>query len=196
MKAPEHGWTVPGRDVYDEKQAERHYEKLFGLLKRNLSSWMTCATCFCSCSRLVPRDSAHRRSPCQRPLCQPARRPSVAARRAGLRLCVCGSIVTSVIPSRKLRRLRYLATGDGGGWHGGLAHVADSLRCAHRAGDGKGPGDSKIRRGQSKLVGCRSGRGADAKSCEAEFCRVRADHVDGWISKTRIWGVDPGEVFR
>jgi carboxymethylenebutenolidase len=31
-----HGWTVPGRDVYDEKQAERHYEKLFDLLKRNL----------------------------------------------------------------------------------------------------------------------------------------------------------------
>ncbi|MGN6514623.1 MAG: dienelactone hydrolase family protein [Rhizomicrobium sp.] len=24
-----HGWTVPGRDVYDEKQAERHYGKLF-----------------------------------------------------------------------------------------------------------------------------------------------------------------------
>jgi carboxymethylenebutenolidase len=31
-----HGWTVPGRDVYDEKQAERHYAKLFDLLKRNL----------------------------------------------------------------------------------------------------------------------------------------------------------------
>jgi carboxymethylenebutenolidase len=31
-----HGWTAPGRDVYDEKQAERHYEKLFDLLKRNL----------------------------------------------------------------------------------------------------------------------------------------------------------------
>ena len=31
-----HGWTVPGRDVYDEKQAERHYEKLFGLMKRNI----------------------------------------------------------------------------------------------------------------------------------------------------------------
>jgi carboxymethylenebutenolidase len=29
-----HGWTVPGRDVYDEKQAERHYRKLFDLLKR------------------------------------------------------------------------------------------------------------------------------------------------------------------
>ncbi len=31
-----HGWTVPGRDVYDEKQAERHYRKLFDLLKRTL----------------------------------------------------------------------------------------------------------------------------------------------------------------
>jgi carboxymethylenebutenolidase len=24
-----HGWTVPGRDIYNEKQAERHYVKLF-----------------------------------------------------------------------------------------------------------------------------------------------------------------------
>ncbi|MEO7055015.1 MAG: dienelactone hydrolase family protein, partial [Rhizomicrobium sp.] len=31
-----HGWTVPGRDVYNEQQAERHYQKLFDLLKRNL----------------------------------------------------------------------------------------------------------------------------------------------------------------
>ena len=31
-----HGWTVPGRDVYNEKQAERHYQKLFALLKRTL----------------------------------------------------------------------------------------------------------------------------------------------------------------
>jgi len=31
-----HGWTVPGRDVYNEKQAERHYQKLLDLLKRNL----------------------------------------------------------------------------------------------------------------------------------------------------------------
>ena len=30
-----HGWTVPGRDVYNEKQAERHYQKLFDLLKRH-----------------------------------------------------------------------------------------------------------------------------------------------------------------
>ena len=24
-----HGWTVPGRDIYNEKQAERHYAKMF-----------------------------------------------------------------------------------------------------------------------------------------------------------------------
>jgi carboxymethylenebutenolidase len=31
-----HGWTVKGGDAYDEKQAERHYEKLFDLLKRTI----------------------------------------------------------------------------------------------------------------------------------------------------------------
>ena len=31
-----HGWSVPGRPVYDEKQSERHFAKLFDLLKRNL----------------------------------------------------------------------------------------------------------------------------------------------------------------
>jgi carboxymethylenebutenolidase len=31
-----HGWTVPGRDVYNEAQAERHYRKLFDLMQRTL----------------------------------------------------------------------------------------------------------------------------------------------------------------
>ena len=31
-----HGWSVPGRPVFNPAQAERHYEKLFGLLKRTL----------------------------------------------------------------------------------------------------------------------------------------------------------------
>jgi carboxymethylenebutenolidase len=30
-----HGWTVPGRDIYNPTQSERHYQKLFDLLKRN-----------------------------------------------------------------------------------------------------------------------------------------------------------------
>ena len=34
------------------------------------------------------------------------------------------------------------------------------------------------------------------KSCGPEFCRVRAQRVDGWIARSRIWGVDPGETFK
>jgi carboxymethylenebutenolidase len=32
-----HGWTVPGRDIYNEAQAERHYVKLFELLDAALN---------------------------------------------------------------------------------------------------------------------------------------------------------------
>ena len=32
-----HGWTVPGRPVFNPQQAERHYAKLFDLLGRNLN---------------------------------------------------------------------------------------------------------------------------------------------------------------
>jgi carboxymethylenebutenolidase len=31
-----HGWTVPGRDVFNAKQAERHYTKLQDLMKRTI----------------------------------------------------------------------------------------------------------------------------------------------------------------
>ena len=49
----------------------------------------------------------------------------------------------------------------------------------------------------SKLVGLAEPDAILAlKSCEADFCRVRADHVDGWIARSRIWGVDQGEVFK
>ena len=34
------------------------------------------------------------------------------------------------------------------------------------------------------------------KSCGPEFCRIHAPGVDGWTAKSRIWGVDPGEVFK
>jgi carboxymethylenebutenolidase len=32
-----HGWSVPGRPVYDAKQSERHFARLFELLERTLS---------------------------------------------------------------------------------------------------------------------------------------------------------------
>lgn len=34
------------------------------------------------------------------------------------------------------------------------------------------------------------------KSCDADFCRVRGPGVDGWLPRSRLWGVDAGEVFK
>ncbi|HXS06585.1 MAG TPA: SH3 domain-containing protein [Rhizomicrobium sp.] len=49
----------------------------------------------------------------------------------------------------------------------------------------------------SKIVGqADPGAILNLKSCDAEFCRVRADRVDGWVARSRLWGVDPGETFR
>ncbi len=63
-----------------------------------------------------------------------------------------------------------------------------------------GKGRAEIRKNEdpsSRVVGLAD---PDAvlglKSCGPEFCRVRAQRVDGWISRARIWGVDPGEVFK
>jgi SH3-like domain-containing protein len=36
---------------------------------------------------------------------------------------------------------------------------------------------------------------AGLKSCTRDACRVRGEKVDGWITKTRIWGVGADEVF-
>lgn len=35
----------------------------------------------------------------------------------------------------------------------------------------------------------------DLRSCVREVCRVKSERVDGWISKSRIWGVSANEVF-
>jgi SH3-like domain-containing protein len=63
-----------------------------------------------------------------------------------------------------------------------------------------GKGRIEIRKSQapdSKIVGVAE---PDAilgvKSCDAEFCRVRADRVDGWLPRSRLWGVDAGETFK
>jgi SH3-like domain-containing protein len=33
------------------------------------------------------------------------------------------------------------------------------------------------------------------RACTRETCRVRGEGVDGWVAKTRIWGVGADEVF-
>jgi SH3-like domain-containing protein len=32
-------------------------------------------------------------------------------------------------------------------------------------------------------------------ACTLNACHVRGEQVDGWISKSRVWGVEPSEVF-
>ncbi|HUS55066.1 MAG TPA: SH3 domain-containing protein [Thermohalobaculum sp.] len=31
--------------------------------------------------------------------------------------------------------------------------------------------------------------------CQPDWCRVEAEGTEGWVRKTAIWGVEPGEVF-
>jgi SH3-like domain-containing protein len=36
---------------------------------------------------------------------------------------------------------------------------------------------------------------ARLKACKPQFCEIVADGMRGWIEKTRIWGVDTGEII-
>ena len=33
------------------------------------------------------------------------------------------------------------------------------------------------------------------KACKPQFCKITAGGVTGWIDRTRIWGVDAGEII-
>ncbi len=49
----------------------------------------------------------------------------------------------------------------------------------------------------AKVVGrADSGAVLKLRACAQDACRVVSGGVDGWISKTRIWGADPNEVFK
>jgi SH3-like domain-containing protein len=36
---------------------------------------------------------------------------------------------------------------------------------------------------------------ASLRSCARDTCRIHGESVDGWIAKSRLWGVGSGEVF-
>lgn len=36
---------------------------------------------------------------------------------------------------------------------------------------------------------------ADLRRCERDWCEIEADGHAGWVPKTVIWGVDPGEIY-
>jgi SH3-like domain-containing protein len=63
-----------------------------------------------------------------------------------------------------------------------------------------GKGRTQIRKDASpnaKTVGqADPGAVLKLKACTEEACRVASGDVDGWIPKSRIWGVDANEVFK
>jgi SH3-like domain-containing protein len=63
-----------------------------------------------------------------------------------------------------------------------------------------GNGRAEIRKSaarDSKLAGSAdAGAILNVKACRAETCRVEAQGVEGWIDRSRLWGVDPGETFK
>jgi len=36
---------------------------------------------------------------------------------------------------------------------------------------------------------------ARLKACKPQFCEISASGLKGWMDRTRIWGVDAGEVI-
>lgn len=62
-----------------------------------------------------------------------------------------------------------------------------------------GQGRAKIFRDSdagSRLVGLADpGAVAGLKTCSRDFCHILGGEIDGWIERSRVWGVDPGEVF-
>jgi SH3-like domain-containing protein len=61
---------------------------------------------------------------------------------------------------------------------------------------GKGRAQIFAEAGGGRIVALADpGAVAGLKACTREACRIRGESIDGWISKSRIWGVDAGEVF-
>jgi SH3-like domain-containing protein len=63
-----------------------------------------------------------------------------------------------------------------------------------------GKGRTQIRKDaapDAKMVGqADPGAVLKLKACAEQACRVTSGDVDGWILKSRIWGVDANEVFK
>jgi SH3-like domain-containing protein len=51
--------------------------------------------------------------------------------------------------------------------------------------------------GGGKLVGlAEPGAIAALKTCTADACRIKGEQIDGWIPRSRLWGVGQDETFR
>lgn len=62
---------------------------------------------------------------------------------------------------------------------------------------GKGRVQIHAKEDGGKLVGLADpGAVAGLKSCTAQVCHISGKDIDGWIARSRLWGVAPGEIFK
>jgi SH3-like domain-containing protein len=61
---------------------------------------------------------------------------------------------------------------------------------------GKGRAKITAEAGGGKVVALADpGAVAGLKACTREACRIHGENIDGWIPKSRIWGIEANEVF-
>jgi SH3-like domain-containing protein len=62
-----------------------------------------------------------------------------------------------------------------------------------------GKGHADVRDGPyaaaSVIARAEPGVVARLRACKPQFCEIVADGLKGWVDRTRIWGVDTGEVI-
>jgi SH3-like domain-containing protein len=89
---------------------------------------------------------------------------------------------------------RRVRTADGTeGWMS--ANMLSDRRTVVVVGRGRAP--IHARPGGDKLAGVADpGAVANLRACERDMCEITAPGIDGWIDKSRIWGVGADEVFR
>ena len=79
------------------------------------------------------------------------------------------------------------------GWMSGI--MLSKKRTVLIVGKGRAPLYARAR--DDKVIALADpGAVADLKACKRDACRIDGEGIDGWISKTRIWGVGKDEVFQ
>lgn len=89
---------------------------------------------------------------------------------------------------------RRVRDADGaGGW------VHHSLLSGIRTGLVRGDGPVRLQAGASDRTALRAmvepGVVARIESCDGTWCDVSVDGLDGWVSQSALWGLDPGEIL-
>jgi SH3-like domain-containing protein len=88
---------------------------------------------------------------------------------------------------------RRVEDGDGvGGWvHYALLSGTRSVLVTEDMAEFRSAPES----GANVVLQAEYGVVAKLMECRAEWCRVSADGTRGWVRKTSIWGVEPGEII-